>query len=731
MQAIILVAAVLTGIMLAAGTRPAGALDYDDARALAAGSREKAQQAAASANPEMEWRAIDDELARGVSGCVAGPEGVPCRTVLRFALAGSAELQAASASSDRSRWLRRAVDEYEAILTEAPDHAPTLRSLSETYLKLGDPARAEKVLAEALQKHPQEDTLAALLGDFYRRASRLDDAIRAYAQAAAANSAAPLPRHRLVAVYAQLLPQRLADFRKLLAELEPAFPAAAERGYRAIIAGTQGAERETGFVRLVSVLANAQRLSVGSLDGLPQGWTPLMELRAYVAAPEQPPRAPWWLGPIDRRHVLTEVALSLGRQAALDGNQRGAAVRWEVGRGFAPGYDDYVYGPLKGSRVVRLDMQTALALQYFRFPDLDPGELKFKDVIRDLFRSKAGAYAADDLPSIQRHHIILGTIFALKGVWGHSDGQVDAAWFQLNQALVTAAKRDARDSTYQPLPEVRALYADTLAAVGPSGQARSTYVDAAQAYLDTDGLADAHRMLGRARDLGVASSPEQSRVAGLEIVLGTREAIVQATGVTLDPSKPEYGFRADGAHAWLFRAEPAGVAKDFANRQRFKALADLAERARGASQSALADDLALRAFKTGVDDVRFLVGVSDFLRVERVRKQATQQKVLDFKPLRLKTGLPAGTSAKAWTLTDAQGGRAAYVTVETDDLIAAKVTGELHSVPPADRPDFRVTGGQVVLPTSEKSDLFRKRIEDLPGVKSVVIGPSLPRKIPR
>jgi tetratricopeptide (TPR) repeat protein len=731
MRTIIVFAAVFTGLTLAAGGRPAGALDYDHARALATGSREKAREAAAGANPEAQWRAIDDELARGVSGCAAGAEGIPCRTVLRFALAGLAELRAASAPSDRPQWLRRAVDEYEAILAEAPDHAPTLRSLSEVHLKLGDTARAEKVLAEALQKHPEEDTLGVLLGDFYLRAKRPDDALRAYAQAAAQNSAAELARQRLVDVYAQLLPQRLADFQKFLAELEPAFPVAAERGYRAIIARTQGAEREAGLVRFVSVIASAQRLSVGSLDTLPQGWAPVAELRGYVETPQQPPRAPWWVGQIERRHVLTEAALSLGRQAALDGDQPGAAVRWEVGRRFAPDYDDYAFGPLKGARVVRLDVQTALALQYFKFPSLDPGERKFNDVIQDLFRSKAGAYAAADLPSIQRHHIILGTIFALKRVWGRSDGQVDAAWFQLKQALATAATRDTRDGTYQPLPEVRALYADTLAAVGQKDQARATYVDAAQAYLDTDRLPDVHRMLGRARDLGAGPSPEQARIAGLEIVLGTREAIAQAAGATLDPAKPEYALRTDGVHAWLFRAGPGGVAKDFADRQRFKALADFAERARGAGQTALSDDLASRAFKTGVDDVRFLVGVSDFLRVERVRKQATQQKALDFKPLGLKTGPRAGTPGKAWTLTDAPSGNAAYVTVDSDDLIAAQVIGELRSAPPAERPDFRVTGGRVVLPTGEQSNLFKKRIEDLPGIKGVVIGPSLPSKMPR
>lgn len=713
---------------------PVFALDYDEARALAASARAKAREARGGTDPDRQLKAVEEQLDRGVTECASGVDVVSCRAVLRFALGGLAELRAESAPADRARWLQRAIDQYQAILADTPDHGPTLRGLADVHLRLGDAVRAETVLTEALAKHPEQDALAVMLGDFYRRTRRWDDAIGAYRQAAARNSSAELPRRRMVECYAEMLPQSLGNLQKLLGELEPTFPTAAELGYRAIIERMYTADRaaaEAALVRLVSVLANTQRLSSRTLDALPAGWTPAVELRRYVERPDQNPQAPWWLGDMKRRHVLTEAAVSLGRQAALDGDAQGAATRWEVGRRFAPEYDDYAVSALRGFRVARLDLQTALALHYFKFPSLDPGERKFNDVVQDLFRSKMGAYRADDLASIQRHHIILGTIFAYKKVWGRP-GQVDAALFQLEHALDTASRRDGRETTYQPLPEVRAMLAETLVAVGQRPRALTTYVDAAQAYLDTDGLAEAKRMLDEAAALGSAPAAEQGRITALKTVLGTREAVAQASGAKLDPASAEYGFKSSGPHGWIFGPAPTGLKKDFADRQRFKTLSDVAERALRAGQTAVSDDLALQAFKTAVEDVSHLTGASDVLRIERIRNQATQQKVLEFKPLSVETGRTAvPKTAKTWVLTDAPAGPPAYLSLEQDDLVAAQVVGELHRTPSGERSDFRVIGQQVVLPATDKSELFKRRIERLPGIKDVVIEQRLPARLPK
>jgi hypothetical protein len=182
----------------------------------------------------------------------------------------------------------------------------------------------------------------------------------------------------------------------------------------------------------------------------------------------------------------------------------------------------------------------------------------------------------------------------------------------------------------------------------------------------------------------------------------------------------------------MFGRAVADLAKDFVDRQRFKALADLADRTRELGHPEAADGLGLRAFKVAVDDVRFLVGANDLVRVERARKQATQQKVVGFKALTLERVRPATAQpSKTWVLTDARSGQPAYVSIGQEDLLAAQVVDELSRQRPADRLDFRVSGTQVVLPQSATDEAVKRRILGLPGVDGVVVKQSLPTAVPK
>src|SRR6266513_518761 len=213
------------------------------------------------------------------------------------------------------------------------------------------------------------------------------------------------------------------------------------------------------LIQLVSVLAAMRRLTTQSLDTLPSGWTSpaVTHLRAYLAAPQQRPASGWWLDRPERRHVLASGGLALGHQALLDPDPRGAGARWEIAEEFAPEYEAYsYYSPLKGLPVVRLDLETALALYYFKFPSLDPVERKFNRVI--------------------------SVIFAQKGAWKTNHFALNAI-FQLDNALKTAARRDAQDGSYEPLPELRAQLAQGYQATGDVAKARQMYLAPAQAYL--------------------------------------------------------------------------------------------------------------------------------------------------------------------------------------------------------------------------------------------------------
>src|SRR3989442_13174723 len=104
----------MTLLALAAGTSPTFALDYDQARALASSARVTAREVGVTTE-------LEKSLASGVTECTGGPEGVPCRAVLRFTLGALAEYRAAAEPAERVLRLNQATVQYDAILAETPD----------------------------------------------------------------------------------------------------------------------------------------------------------------------------------------------------------------------------------------------------------------------------------------------------------------------------------------------------------------------------------------------------------------------------------------------------------------------------------------------------------------------------------------------------------------------------------------------------------------------------------
>lgn len=672
-------------------------------------------------------------LRQALGECAQGADGLGCRVQLGFALGAFAEQRAGAEPADRQRWLGSAVARYQRVLAESPAHAPTLARLSRLHAQQGDRAKAEALLDDALRRFPDQEPIALLLGDLHRDAKSWDAAISAYRVAVDRHPTSDPPRRRLVEAYAALLPARLDEFRRVLAELERGFPAVTEVGHRAIIERlhvTNPAAAEASLVQLVGVLAAMRRLSAQSLDTLPSGWIPpaVTHLRAYLAAPQQRPAPGWWLDRIERRHVLAAAGLALGHQVLIEPDPAGAAARWETAERFAPEYEAYSYPPLKGLSVVRLDLETALALHYFKFPSLDPGEGKFNRAINRIFQSKAGAYQLDDLEGIQRHHTILGVIFAQKGVWRANHFALNAI-FQLDNALKTAARRDTKDGAYQPLPELRALLARGYQTTGDTAKARTTYLAATRAYLDTDAIEPAGRMLQSARALPEGASSERELAAQLERVLGTRADVARASGRRLDPAAAEYAFRPAGRHAWLYGGALPALAPEFLDRQRFKTLSDLAVRVDEAGHAPAATELAARAFRTAIENVKHFTGSADVVRIQKIRPSATQQRVLDRKPLVLGSftgGAPAG--AKTWRLTDPLTLRPTQVRLDGDDVLAARIVRELRADPALQSADYVVKGGQVTVREGSRTEEVKSRIEKLPGVDAVRVTPKLPAK---
>jgi hypothetical protein len=187
-------------------------------------------------------------------------------------------------------------------------------------------------------------------------------------------------------------------------------------------------------------------------------------------------------------------------------------------------------------------------------------------------------------------------------------------------------------------------------------------VQAAQAYLDSDDPARAGEMLAAARQTPAPALPAER---GLAMIAASRSGIAAA---------PAAGFGSDTAvraradHRWIFGESLPGVGAEFLGRQRFKALADLAGRARDAGQPSLAARFAAEALDRSVKDVGSLIGFADAIRVKAVRQAVTE-------PVRLEPASKA--PAKTWLLSIPGEGSARRLSVSPEVVAAGRVIEEL------------------------------------------------------
>jgi hypothetical protein len=377
--------------------------------------------------------------------------------------------------------------------------------------------------------------------------------------------------------------------------------------------------REHGFLRWIEVLADQGRLRVASSlplepDEMPQAGR---ELETFLRSPWTPPPADsWWLKSTDRRNALAAVSLSMGRQTLVDGNPARTERCWRTGVDFAPDAADLRFSTHDEDPAFRyLDLETELTALYSRYPALDSSGVKSSELIHRLFNSKAEAYDAEDLAAIQRHHTVLGILYARRGVWKSASGPENAI-FQLEHALAVADRREAA-AGYQPLPDLRALLADGYDQTGRTDRARTARVEAAQAYLDTDDFDRGRTQLDR---VGTASDPgEQRRLDELRAILRVREEIVHLAGGDSVDAGPRLPALETAGGAWLKGKGTSGLPPDFLARQRFKTYADLTRAAAGKREPTAR--YALNALESLSSGSGTLIGGADVLRLERLDRE--------------------------------------------------------------------------------------------------------------
>lgn len=701
--------AALLACVTAAAADAADAI-YDAARQTAAAAQELQAQGG--------WDRASALLQGGQQRCGDGAAGLPCRLLLRYTLGYLSEREAQRTPALAADLLAAAQALYLEVLASAPQHQATLKNLALLYLYTGRPLEAASLLERAVESDragPDRGALLLLLAQVYRDDGRFDAALASMERAVAADPGDASGPRAIAALFADGPAERLGALLPRLAEWAPLLPAVAEEGYRTILMRAPGsATAEQALLPWVSLIARQGWVSDSTLAGLPRGWEPLDGLLRYAAEPEtEPGRSGWWMAQPQRRSVLAQVALATARSAEARDDPARALRRLEVGLRISPEYEEYQFRPeLKDAWPTRMELARAALSLLSRNPALDPQGMRQQRLVGELFSGKAGAYRSEDVVAMQRFHTTLGRWYAERGEW--RGGGATNARFQLEHAIGTAAQRAQRGEPYQPLQDEKEMLAQGYLGLGEATKARSMFLDATAAFLDTDQFEPARQALDAAARItapaaGADVAAQAARTALLRQVLTTREAL--ASGPVAE------GFERLPGQSWLRGDnDPQG----FLGRQRFKALADLAFQSDVASRTAAAFQAALA--------VRSLVGTADLVRLERITSLSTRSANLADRRTPIVAARPAvAAGGVTWAVYVPAESQALYTALGADTVLAARIDAVLRgdAVTANANVRYSVDGGavKVYLPPpavgarSAAPDLLKQ----LAGVRSVTL----------
>jgi len=637
---------------------------------------ESARRATRSALDKQEkglWNDALAELEQAAQACGQDEAGRSCRLLVQYSQGYLFEKQSRQDSANSNALLASAEQRYLAVLADAPQHEPTLKNLALIYKETGRGADAERLLQRAVEADRSGTGRAAmLLGQIYRDAGNIDAALSSYDRAAATNPADTSAPMAIVALYADGPTEKLPALLPRLAEWAPTLPSVAEEGYRRILVRVpETPTAEQALLPWVALISRQGWISAPRVASLPKGWAPLDDLNRYVQTPEvQPSGSSWWMQRNLRRSVLAQVALAAGQAPEARADPRRALQRFEIGMRFAPQYEDYQFQPeLKEAWPTRMELARAMLSLLSRQPTLDPEGRRQRDLINELFAGKAGAYKSDDLVAMQRFHTAIGRWYAEHGEWAGTG--ITNARFQLESAIGSAEQREKRGEPYQPLQEEKNMLAGGYEKLGESSKARSAYLRAAAAYLDTDQLDLARTALTNSERISSPplSAEEAAQATVLKQVLATRESLSEEAA-------PE-GFERQPGQRWL--ASAAQV--PFLKRQRFKTLSDLALQSSTPDRAATSARRASAAFTSslGLDS---LVGTADLIRLEKVKTLALAQAYI------FDNSTPVGGArpkvepgAKAWQLHIPSENRPLYVKFSADAVLAGRVAAAVRNDP--------------------------------------------------
>ena len=585
------------------------------------------------------WSKAIAYLQQTRQACESGPGGRSCRALLDYTLGFMFERQSRTEPGHEAH-LRNAVDSYRKVLDESARHGPTMHNLALIYHQQGNSDDALSLLRQAIASDASRNYLyETAIGDIRFDQGQWDAALEAYQRAARMNPRAEKPPLRIIEVYGELPADRLEHLTPLLEAWNGSHPDASEQGYRLLIKAAlkndDTSKAERAFLDWVSLLARSRRLTTERVDALYSEWRhpAPAELRDYLgSAPGRYDAMNWWRENERRRHVLAEAALAAGHRDLKQAGASACEYRWQEGiRNISPSVR-YYFG--KDLPVVRLELQTELAALYYQYPDLDPSNREFKKLIWRIFEGKGQAYAINDLKAIQSHHTVLGFIYSREPKRESTHHRATNAVFQLHHAIKTANARFKRGEPYQPVPQLKEMLADACRQPSIVAARRSPgyctdyrgrnivgdlYLEAAKAYLDTDQLQKADRMLEKAMASPLSDSGRKL-FSDLTQIVETRRRIEETTPANAEAVAVDLVGRQTTAN-WFTDEQFAHSHRVFVSRQRFKTISDLALRIEDFAETDVSLSSSLHIIEPDLNKASkslVLAGTADQLRVEKL-----------------------------------------------------------------------------------------------------------------
>ncbi len=428
------------------------------------------------------WHAADRILRSAKRECHAQDGVGKCKDKIAFSHAWVNTRRGDEGGVHSAQYYRRAAAGYQAVLRDNPGHLPTLDNLILVLEQLDDRAGLEVMLAQLTQTRElaRAAQVALIIASSYRAEN---NAVRAFAYYLRSYELGKQPQAFKGTVAAfEAAPNQ--DMGKRLLDLGRAEDNLTNRILvcEALIRNRESIDYSLwesatiswlawmGRARLLTHQVVKQSFDLGAnpelrdlFDSLRDPGLRLEESELQLSRMTLADRRidGWWSDSLVRSWAYAIAAWSEGHNRLVAGKVHETNSIWLAAMQYAPPTYAYDSNELQGRWAISLELITDFArLQQLYKAQLDPDGNVFRRVERLLFDSKAQAYKVNDLVAIQRHHTLMGKMYADIGIFSQRDHGARSAEFQLKHALKTARLRSEETRVEDPQPSVARLLGD-------------------------------------------------------------------------------------------------------------------------------------------------------------------------------------------------------------------------------------------------------------------------------